>query len=96
VEHLKDISALLESAQDAAAHGHIIHALNRIEETQAALKQLGPFENTRVVGVLRSKLDQVRAAIGESVFESWNALIVVDTAEHRVTVRKETQSMPAQ
>ncbi|KAF2474510.1 WD40 repeat-like protein [Lindgomyces ingoldianus] len=92
VEQVRDISALLEAAQEAAVHGHVIHALNRLEDGHGALKRLGPFGNTRVVGVLRSKADQLRAAIVETTTESWNALILADTAERRLSLKEEIQN----
>jgi centromere/kinetochore protein ZW10 len=93
VEQLKDISTLLESTQDAAVHGHVIHALDRLEDVAAAFKQLGTFENTRVVGVLKSRADQLRSAIVETTTESWNGLIVLDSAERHVALRDEIESM---
>ncbi|KAF2112384.1 hypothetical protein BDV96DRAFT_525147 [Lophiotrema nucula] len=89
VEQLKDISTLLESAQDAAVNGHVMHALDRLEDTDGALKQLGAFGNTRVVGVLKNKASQLRNAIAENTAELWNGLLVVDAAEKRITLRDE-------
>ena len=93
VEQLRDISALLESTQDAAVHGHIIHALDRLEDADAAFKRLGPFENTRVAGVLKARADQLRSAMVETTTETWNGLIILDSAERRVTLKDEIQSM---
>ena len=92
VEQLRDISAVLETAQDAAVHGNTIHALDRIEDAEAASTRLGTFQNTRVVGVLKTKADQLKAAITETVTESWNGLIVVDSAEYRITLKEIIES----
>ncbi|KAF2876111.1 hypothetical protein BDV95DRAFT_674235 [Massariosphaeria phaeospora] len=88
IEQLRDISTLLESVQDAAVHGHILHALDRLEDTNAAFHRLGPFESTRIVGVLKSRADQLRSAIIENITESWNALILVEPAERKVTMKE--------
>ncbi|KAH7131941.1 hypothetical protein B0J11DRAFT_480784 [Dendryphion nanum] len=89
VEQLRDISTLLEAAQDAAVHGHVMHALERLEDVDSAFKQLGSFETTRVVGVLKSRAEQLRAAIVETTTESWNGLIIIEPAEKRITLKDE-------
>ncbi|KAF2242557.1 hypothetical protein BU26DRAFT_466911 [Trematosphaeria pertusa] len=91
VEQLQDISTLLESAQNAAVQGHVMHALERLEDADAAFKRLGPFENTRVVGLLKSRAEQLRSAITENLKELWNALIIIDPAEREVTLRDEIE-----
>ncbi|KAF2185135.1 hypothetical protein K469DRAFT_739156 [Zopfia rhizophila CBS 207.26] len=88
---LRDISTLLEAAQESAMHDHVIHALERLEDADVALKRLGPFESTRVVGVLRSRADQLRGAIVENITDTWNSLIAVDSTEQRITMKDETQ-----
>ncbi|KAF2684831.1 hypothetical protein K458DRAFT_301641 [Lentithecium fluviatile CBS 122367] len=91
VEQLQDISTLVESAQDAAVRSHIMHALERLEDADGAFKRLGPFENTRAVGLLKTRSGELRHAIVENVTESWNALITVDTAEKKVTLKDEIE-----
>jgi centromere/kinetochore protein ZW10 len=91
VEQLKDISSLLESAQDAAVHSHTLHALERLEDADGAFKRLGPFENTRVVGLLKAKSGQLRSAIVENVTETWHSLLLVNTAERTVTLKGEVE-----
>ncbi|KAJ4344802.1 ribosome biogenesis protein ytm1 [Didymosphaeria variabile] len=91
VEQLKDISTLLESAQDAAVRNHILHALERLEDADSAFKRLGPFENTRVVGLLKTKSDHLRADIVENVTEIWNSLLYVNTAEQRFTLKEKAE-----
>ncbi|KAF1954011.1 WD40 repeat-like protein [Byssothecium circinans] len=87
VEQLQDISILLESVQDAAVHSHIIHALERLEDADAAFKRLGPFENARVVGLLKTKADELRTAIVENVTEFWSGLIVVNITDRKITLK---------
>jgi centromere/kinetochore protein ZW10 len=87
VEQLRDISTLLEAVQDAAVHGHVMHALERLEDGDAAFKSLGPFEHTRVVNVLKTKAGQLRAALVENITESWNGLLVVDSTERRSSLK---------
>jgi len=89
VEQLQDISTLLESAQDAAVHGHIMHALNRLEDADGAFNRLGPFQETRVIGLLKAKSDQLRSAMVEHVTETWNSLILVNSLEQKITLREE-------
>ncbi|KAJ4301252.1 ribosome biogenesis protein ytm1 [Kalmusia sp. IMI 367209] len=89
VEQLKDISTLLESAQDAVVHSHVIHAFERLEDADGAFKRLGPFEITRVVGLLKTRSDQLRSTIVENITETWNSLILVDTSKRKITVKEE-------
>ncbi|KAF2441004.1 hypothetical protein P171DRAFT_446921 [Karstenula rhodostoma CBS 690.94] len=91
VEQLRDISTLLESAQDAAVHSHILHALERLEDADGAFKRLGPFETTRVVGLLKTRSGQLRSAIVENVTETWHSLLLVNTAERKITLREEVE-----
>lgn len=87
VEQLRDISTVLDSVQEAAVQGHIIHALERLEDADGAFRHLGSFESTRAVGVLRSKEGQLKKAIAENVTESWNGLLTVDNAKNRITLK---------
>ncbi|OCK75915.1 hypothetical protein K432DRAFT_446386 [Lepidopterella palustris CBS 459.81] len=91
VEQIQTISELLENAQDAAVQDQVIQALDKLEEADEAMAHLGTFENTRVVGLLQSRANQLRAAIVENATECWNALLLTDSAEHRVTIKDEIQ-----
>jgi centromere/kinetochore protein ZW10 len=88
VEQLRDISTVLDSAQEAAVRGHVIHALDRLEDADGAFKNLGPFESTRAVGVLRTKEEQLKKAIVETVTDSWNGLIHVDSTNNRISLKE--------
>lgn len=88
VEQLRDISTLLDSAQNAAVQGHIMHAIGVLEDAHGAFQRLGPFVNTRVVGVLRNKEEQLKKAIVETVTDSWNGLISVDNVNHKISLHQ--------
>ena len=92
IERLRDISTLLDSAQDAAVHGNVLLALDRLDDGDAAFRDLEAFESTRVVAVLKNRADQLRAAIVENITESWNALLVVDATARRVTLKETIES----
>ena len=85
---MRDISTVLDSAQEAAVNGHVIHAIERLEDADGAFKTLGPFETTRAVGVLRTKEDQLKKAIVETVTDSWNGLIAVDNTNYRISLKE--------
>jgi centromere/kinetochore protein ZW10 len=87
IEQLRDISTVLDSAQEAAVHGNTIHALDRLEDAHGAFKRLGSFETTRAVGVLRTKEDQLRKAIVENITESWNGLLAVDNTNNKISLK---------
>ncbi|RMZ73947.1 microtubule associated [Pyrenophora seminiperda CCB06] len=91
VEQLRDISTLLDSAQHAAVNGHVMHAIRILEDADGAFKRLGPFTTARVVGVLRSKEERLNTAIVETVTESWNALISVDSTNHNISLHQSVQ-----
>ncbi|KAL6709689.1 ribosome biogenesis protein ytm1 [Coniothyrium glycines] len=88
VEQLRDISTLLDSAQNAAVHGHVMHALNTLEDAKSAFNRLGPFQPTRVANVLKNKESQLRKDISETVTESWNGLIQVDNSANTIFLRQ--------
>lgn len=87
IEQLRDISTLLDSVQDAAVRGHVMYAIERLEDVDGALKSLGPFGSARVVAVLKSKEAQMRKAIVETVTDSWNGLLEIDAANNRVSLK---------
>ncbi|KAF3044752.1 ribosome bioproteinsis protein ytm1 [Didymella heteroderae] len=87
IEQLRDISTLLDSAQEAAVRGHVMYAIERLEDVGSALKGMGSFESTRVVGVVKNKESQMRKAIVETVTEAWNGLLEVDAANNKVSFR---------
>ncbi|EUC35421.1 hypothetical protein COCCADRAFT_90767 [Bipolaris zeicola 26-R-13] len=88
VEQLRDISSLLDSAQNAAVNGHVLHAISTLEDADGAFKRLGPFTTTRVVGVLRNKQEQLKKALVETVIDSWNGLISVDSTSHKISLHQ--------
>ncbi|KAI1553402.1 hypothetical protein PtrCC142_000009 [Pyrenophora tritici-repentis] len=91
VEQLRDISTLLDSAQNAAVNGHVIHAINTLEDADGAFKRLGPFTTTRVVGVLKNKEETLKKAIVETVTDSWNGLVSVDNTNHKISLHQSIQ-----
>lgn len=91
VEQIQSISELLENAQDAAVQDQVTQALDKLEEADEAMAHLGTFENTRVVTILRTRANQLRAAIVENTTECWNALLVTEPSEQRVTIKDEIQ-----
>ncbi|KAF2134146.1 hypothetical protein P153DRAFT_307043 [Dothidotthia symphoricarpi CBS 119687] len=88
LEQLRDISALLDSARDAAVGGHVMYALDRMEDADEAFKKLGAFQTTRVVGVLKTKQETLRKAVVENITESWNGLILIDVANRKISLRE--------
>jgi centromere/kinetochore protein ZW10 len=92
IERLRDISAILDRAQDAAVLGNTLIALDTLDEADNAFRKLEPFEATRVVGVLKNRADQLKAAIVENLTESWNALLVVDASARRVSFKETIES----
>lgn len=88
LEQLRDISTLLDSAQSAAVHGHVMHALNTLEDADGAFKRLGPFETTRAVAILKHKEEQLRQAIIDTVTDSWNSLLQVDKTTDKISLRQ--------
>lgn len=91
VEQIQSISELLENAQDAAVQDQVTQALDKLEDADEAMAHLGTFENTRVVSILRTRANQLRAAIVENTTECWNALLITEPAERRVTIKDEIQ-----
>ncbi|KAF2994823.1 ribosome bioproteinsis protein ytm1 [Curvularia kusanoi] len=87
IEQLRDISTLLDSAQDAAVRGHVMYAIERLEDVDGAFESLGSFGSTRVVTVLKGKQAQMRKAIIEMLTDSWNGLLEVDAANNKVSLR---------
>jgi centromere/kinetochore protein ZW10 len=87
IEQLRDISTLLDSAQDAAVRGHVMYAIERLEDVDGAFKNLGRFGNTRVVAVLKGKEAQMRKAIIDVLTESWNGLLDVDAVNNKVSLK---------
>ncbi|KAI4935649.1 uncharacterized protein J4E92_002940 [Alternaria infectoria] len=88
VEQLRDISTLLDSAQNAAVHGHVMHAIQTLEDADGAFQGLGLFTTTRAVGVLKNKEEQLKKAIVETVTETWNGLIAVDNTNHKISLHQ--------
>ena len=87
IEQLRDISTLLDSAQDAAVRGHVMYAIERLEDVDGAFKSLGRFGNTRVVAVLKGKEAQMRKAIIDVLTDSWNGLLDVDAVNNKVSLK---------
>jgi centromere/kinetochore protein ZW10 len=87
VGRLRDISILLDSAEEAAVHGKVLDALDTLQGAKAAFKETGPFEATRPVSVLRTKEEQLKQAIVETVTESWNGLVFVDNSNYTISLK---------
>ncbi|KAF2142159.1 uncharacterized protein K452DRAFT_287375 [Aplosporella prunicola CBS 121167] len=92
VGRIKDIAAVLDEAQDAAAQNHITEALDKMGQADEAMSHLGPFQDTAVAGILRKRSTQLRAELVDKAMGFWNTLLEVDVAEKRVTIKKETEA----
>ncbi|KAL5121970.1 ribosome biogenesis protein ytm1 [Pleosporales sp. CAS-2024a] len=86
VKQLRDISTVLDAAQEATVRGHIVHALDRLEDANGAFARLGSFGTTRAVAVLRTKQDQLKKAIIETVSHAWNGLVAVDNTNNKISL----------
>ncbi|EKG14672.1 RZZ complex subunit Zw10 [Macrophomina phaseolina MS6] len=92
VERIKQASDLLDKAQDAAAKHSIIEALDNLKRADDYIIHLGPFRDTRMAGVLHKRANQLREVLAENALGAWSLLLVVDTAEKRVTINKEVNN----
>lgn len=92
IGQIQGISATLRHAQDAAVRSQVGRALNFVNEATEAIGYLAPFENTRVIDVLQKQADQLKAAIAEDTTDCWNAILLVDASEKRITLQDEIES----
>ena len=91
LEQLRDMSTLLDSAQNAIIQANIMYALQTLEDAHGLFETLGPFKSTRPVSVLRNKEEQLRKNIVETLSEAWKRLIQVDTANHTISLKQPAQ-----
>ncbi|KAF2198254.1 hypothetical protein GQ43DRAFT_422828 [Delitschia confertaspora ATCC 74209] len=87
VEQIRDISGLVQSAQDAVVQNYIKSALETLGDVDGALERLGPFKSTRVVGVLLSRCNDLKATITDNVRQTWDRLVSVDEAGRQIAIQ---------
>jgi protein transport protein DSL1/ZW10 len=93
IGQIQGISATLRHAQDAAVRNEIGRALDHVNEATEAIGYLASYENTRAIEVLQKQADQLKAAIAEDTTDYWNAILLVDASEKRITLQDEIESM---
>ncbi|KAF1984495.1 hypothetical protein K402DRAFT_447537 [Aulographum hederae CBS 113979] len=91
LEHMRTVSSILDTAQEAAVEDQIILALERLAEADKAMRCLDAFEESRFAGILQDRASQFRSALEEIVIECWNAIVKVDPTDHKITIKGETQ-----
>ncbi len=89
LEHVQYANGLLEATQEAAVRGDVESARAGLEEAYASIGGLESIQGTRAVGVLREKGEELKGNLMETSTECWNALLLVDADEHRITVRQD-------
>ncbi|KAF2454783.1 hypothetical protein BDY21DRAFT_290610 [Lineolata rhizophorae] len=98
LEAVAGIAALLDEAQEDALRDELVRALENVEEAVETMERVleGVGEEgrgmTAVAAALRERGAQLRGAIAENAVECWNALVVVDPGQRKVTVKDEIQS----
>ncbi|KAF2090490.1 WD40 repeat-like protein [Saccharata proteae CBS 121410] len=88
IKQVQTASAHFDVAQEAVAQNEIVKGLDNMDAGTAVLGQLGPFQSSRAVEVLRRRANQLRSDMVQSATERWSQLLVVDTGDKAVTIKE--------
>ncbi|KAI9821557.1 MAG: ribosome biogenesis protein ytm1 [Thelocarpon impressellum] len=91
LEVIQAISAGLDSAQEAAVENKMLEAIEMLDVSDARLGQLSNFDNTRPVKLIRQRSADLHRAVDERLDEFWDALMVVNRPEQRITLKHQIQ-----
>ncbi|KAK7550673.1 hypothetical protein IWX49DRAFT_610787 [Phyllosticta citricarpa] len=86
---IKQVSDLLDKAENAAAEHRIINALDSTREAENYIVHMGPYKDTKVVAVLQKRIKQLRAGMAENAMDSWYLLLSVDLSKNRATLKQQ-------
>ncbi|KAK4963970.1 ribosome biogenesis protein ytm1 [Elasticomyces elasticus] len=90
LEQIKSVSILLGEAQTAIVRGQVTASLDKIQHADDAIENIAVFGNTRAYGLLCDRSEDLKAAVVEAATGSFNALIVVNATEQRITIRDQS------
>jgi centromere/kinetochore protein ZW10 len=86
LEQLQIASGLLDGAQEAAYQDELPQSLEKLENARKVTDQLEVFRNTRFVGLLQRRANQLKELLSGKLLDVWNKSVVCDPKERRVTV----------
>lgn len=86
LEQLQIVSGLLDSAQEAAYQDELPQSLDKLENARKGTDQLEAFGNTRFVGLLQRRANQLKELLSGKLLDVWNKSVVCDPKERRATV----------
>lgn len=85
--NIRSATNALGQGRQAAAHGDIEGALDRVRNVMGVLVELRSLENTTVIELISQRMDQLRANLIEDVTRQWDLAIYIDSSNQKLTFR---------
>ncbi|KAI9818132.1 MAG: hypothetical protein M1827_000757 [Pycnora praestabilis] len=87
LEVVQKIQRRIEKVDTASADGDLIKAATTLDKAHRDLRLLSSFEGTRVYGLLKENLVELRKLLTQDLEECWKDLMIVDHEEKRITLK---------
>jgi hypothetical protein len=91
VEHVQAVQQTLLAMQEAINEDELAHAVSLLAEATERLGVLSRHDNTQFIGLLKSKVADLRTELAERLGALWNVLIWIDTQEGAILIKQELQ-----
>lgn len=90
LERLQAMQRTLNAVQAAILDGRLLEAVDLLGQVEGEFDSIPVSRSTRVAGVLRAKITDLRNDVGEKLIDCWKAYIGVDSARSSIRI---TQSL---
>ena len=92
LERLQAIQRTLDLIQGAALDNRLLEAVDLLSQVEGDPEAVTISRTTRVAGVLRSKIADLRSHVIERLTECWNGHVNVDTSISSIDIKQHSES----
>lgn len=92
---VREIKQTTDNTRQALHTNEFSQAIHLLHKAREQLEALEGCEQTRLVNVVHSRLEDLQAAIVEKLGQSWDTLVSLDTAETSLSIKEGMHRRPS-
>ena len=90
LQQVHEIRYILDCVQNAALDYRLVDAVTLLKEAELQLGSLKACRNTRLAGLLKAKIEDLRTTVGNALGECWESIIQVDFKNSLISIQRES------
>ncbi len=93
MERILVVRRTLDRIQEAVLGNKLFEAAGLLDQGDAEISSLRECQNSRVAGVLRARIADLRQDVVTSTRECWSKLVCINTATSTITIKQQLEGM---